>query len=224
MPTAAELVFEALVSDILAGNLRPRDPVSERDLVARFGVSRTPIREALKRLTERGFFESGPQGVAVVADMSFEDLRSLYDLRIHLEGYAASLVVDNITNEEIESLRATNEEFRAAIGERDLTRLLEIRAKFHLAMASATRNRWLREVLTFLRDRAYVVRHLHWRDIAGPIKSADIHDEMIDALARRDTTAYHRLVVNQVRSGIEWYSSQLRVSTTPSTIKKRKAE
>ena len=89
--TAASQVFEIVVSDILAGILRPGDRLSERDLVLRFKLSRTPVREAIKRLFERGFVEAGPKGVAVIAVFNDEELRDLYSLRVQMESYAAPL-------------------------------------------------------------------------------------------------------------------------------------
>ena len=87
--TAADHVFESIVADILAGVLRPGEQISERDLVTRFGVSRTPVREAIKRLFERGFVEAGAKGVAVVVEIGRDDLRKLYDVREQMEGTAA---------------------------------------------------------------------------------------------------------------------------------------
>src|SRR6185437_9655926 len=99
--TAADQVFETVVADILAGALRPRDQISERDLVNRFGFSRTPVREAIKRLFERGLVEAGPKGVAVVTEIGSEDLHKLYALRQQLESSAAPLIAANITPGEL---------------------------------------------------------------------------------------------------------------------------
>ena len=162
--TEADRVFTGVVSDILAGVIRPRDRISERDLVARFGVSRTPVREATKRLLERGFVETGPKGVAVVVEIGPEDLRKLYTLRLQLECGAAKQIVANITPQEIDELKQINKRFKAALAQRDLAKMLEIRADFHAVLNGATRNRWLEMILVTLRDKAYMVRHYHWQD------------------------------------------------------------
>jgi len=209
--TAADLVFGSVVADILAGALRPRDHISERDLVTRFGVSRTPVREAIKRLFERGLVESGPKGVAVVVDIGAEDLRKLYELRQQMESSAAALTAANITPADLEGLRRVNKQFGTALAKRDLARMLEIRASFHATLVRATGNRWLAEILVMLRDRAYVVRHMHWQDAERAGQTLRIHDQMIDALQRRDVKAYRELVVGQIRAAIDCYDSQLRV-------------
>jgi DNA-binding GntR family transcriptional regulator len=210
-PTAADRVFESIVADILAGSLRPRDQISERDLVTRFGVSRTPVREAIKRLFERGLVDAGPKGVAVVMEVAGEDLQKLYELRLQMESNAAALTTANVTSSELDELRRINRQFGAALAKRDLVRMLEVRANFHAKTAEATRNRWLAEILIMLRDRAYVVRHLHWQDAGRAAQTLQIHDLMIDALARRDVKGYRDLVVRQIRAAIDCYQNQLRV-------------
>lgn len=211
MSTAANQVFEIVVSDILAGILRPGDRISERDLVARFKLSRTPVREAIKRLFERGFVEAGPKGVAVITVFKDEDLRDLYSLRIQMESYAAPLTAANITSAEIEELRRINKRYAAALAKRDLVQMLEVRAEFHALTARATKNRWLAEVLVMLRDRAYPVRHSHWQDANRAALTTGFHDEMIEALRKRDAKRYRDLVVQHVSAALEFYESQLRV-------------
>lgn len=211
--TAADHVFETVVSDILAGALRPRDQISERDLVNRFGVSRTPVREAIKRLFERGLVEPGPKGVAVVVEIGSEDLHMLYALRQQLESAAAPSIAANITPAELDELQRINRRFKAALSKRDLVGMLEIRAEFHATLVRATRNRWLAEIMTMLRDRAYMVRHLHWQDADRAKQTVDLHNQMIEALRRRDAREFRDLVVRQIRSAIDCYDRQLRAPT-----------
>ncbi|WP_322101897.1 GntR family transcriptional regulator [Paraburkholderia sp. J41] len=210
MSTVADLIFDDVVRDILLGAIRPRDHISERDLVARFGVSRTPVREALKRLFERGFVDSGPKGVAIVAEIDPEELRSLYDLRIELEGYAAGLTVENISNAQIDELNRINKRFAAALADRDLMRMLDVRAEFHALTSSATKNKWLAQILVMLRDKAYTVRHWHWQDADRANQTRKIHEEMVQALRRRDAQIYRELVVQQIEAAIISYEGQLR--------------
>lgn len=207
--TEADRVFNGIVSDILAGAIRPRDQLSERDLVARYGVSRTPVREATKRLLERGFVEPGPKGVAVVVDISLEDLRKLYSLRLQLESAAARQIAANITQEEIDRLRQINKRFKSALSQRDLVKMLEVRADFHAVLTGATRNRWLESVLVMLRDKAYMVRHYHWQDFDRAAQTLDIHNEMIKALENRDAAGFSQLVCQQITAAITTYENRL---------------
>ena len=222
MSTAANQVFEIVVSDILAGILRPGDRLSERDLVSRFKLSRTPVREAIKRLFERGFVEAGPKGVAVITVFNDEELKDLYSLRVQMESYAAPLTVANITAAEIDELRRINKRYAAALAMRDLVQMLEVRAEFHALTSRATKNRWLAEILVMLRDRAYPVRHSHWQDAKRAGQTTDFHNAMIEALRLRDAKKYKELVVQHIRAALEFYDSQLRVPE-PSPPRRPKA-
>ncbi len=207
--TEADRVFESIVSDILAGIIRPRDRISERDLVARYGVSRTPIREATKRLLERGLVEPGPKGVAVVVDVSPEDLRKLYELRLQLEEIAGKQIVANITEDEINRLRKINKQFKQALTQRDLVKMLEVRADFHAVLVGAARNPWLEMVLVMLRERAYMVRHYHWQDFDRASQTVDIHNGLIDALERGDRASFSELIRQQIGAAIATYENRL---------------
>ena len=206
--TAADKVFSRIVSAINSGTIRPRDAISERDLVQRFGVSRTPVREAVKRLFERGFLEFGRKRVAVVREIDRKALQDLYDLRLQLEDMAVPLTAKHITPAELSKLREINREFGRAYRARDLGRMLEIRAQFHAVLVQATRNRWLAKILITLRDDAYVVRHAHWQDPKRARQAIEMHREMIAALAAGQLPRYRRLVLQQIRGGIDSYLSR----------------
>lgn len=210
MSTVADRVLDQIVGEILAGSFRPREQLSERYLVTRFGVSRTPVREAIKRLFERGLIETGPKGVATVAEIEGDDLHKLYEVRLMIEGHAAVLTAANVAAREIADLQRINKRFSAALRKRDLVRMLEVRAEFHALTAAATRNRWLAEIMVMLRDRAYAVRHLHWQDAARAAQTVIVHDLMIAALEARDSKRYRDLVLRQIRTAIDCYDNQLR--------------
>ena len=208
--TSADRVFSQIVSDIHAGVIRPRDTISERDVVHRFGVSRTPAREAIKRLFERGFLQAGPRRVAIIKEITEKDLRDLYDLRLRLEAEAANLTAKYITDDEVAELRRINREFTRAFRARDLARMLDVRAQFHAVLVHATQDRWLAKVLIMLRDEAYVVRHAHWEDPSRAQDAIKMHQEMIDALATGDTARYRKVTLQQIRDGLSTYLSKLR--------------
>ena len=207
--TSAAQVFAQLMREILSGTLRPREQLSEREVVQRFGVSRTPAREALARLHAKGFLSRGARGAAVVRDIGRAELAELYALRLHLEGWAAALTVAHITPTEIARLQEINRRFEKAVAERDLPAMLEVKADFHSTTAAATGNRWLAEVLVSLREKAYVVRYASWQDVRHAQDTVEIHEQMIEALRRRDVKRYRRLVDDHVRGPRDLYMSRL---------------
>lgn len=208
--TAADRVFARIVSDIFTGVIRPRDAISERDLVERYGVSRTPVREAIKRLFERGLLDWGPKRVAVVKEITRKDMKDLYDLRLRLEARAAGLTAKHVSATELARLREINREFSRAYRARELGHMLDVRAQFHAVLVQATRNRWLAKVLVTLRDEAYAVRHAHWQDPERAGQAIRMHREMIDALAAGRATRYREIVLRQIRDGLDTYLSRLR--------------
>lgn len=212
MATVADQILEVIKTDILSGKLRPNESISERTLVERFQVSRTPVREALKRLRERGFLSLGRQGVVVVRDTPLSEMKDLFDLRVRIEGDAALLAAKNITAQEISELRSINQRFEKAVSKTDLGQMIELRRSFHLITSNATRNRWLKEILIHLRDNAYQVGHWqwHWQDIDRAKTTIDAYEHMIDALEKNDGRAYKSLVVKQIQSAFEGYESRLK--------------
>jgi DNA-binding GntR family transcriptional regulator len=207
--TIADEVFNHIVRDILSGSLRPKDQISERELVARFSASRTPVREALKRLHERGFLTIGTKGVAVIRDMSREEVEELYSMRLRLERTAAILTNKNITDEEIQQLKKVNRRFAVAVKSRDLSDMLSIRAEFHAILANATRNRWLASTLIMMREYAYAVRHAHWQDPQRAAQTIDTHAQMIACLEARKGATFGNLVVAHVREALRLYRNRL---------------
>jgi len=144
-----------------------------------------------------------------VVDISAEDLRQLYTLRLQLESSAAREIVAHITAPEIDTLKQINKEFKQALEQRDLVRMLEVRADFHALLSSAARNRWLAEVLIMLREKAYMVRHYHWQDFGRASSTLDTHNQMIKALERKDTEAFVQLVCQQISAAIGTYENRL---------------
>lgn len=208
-PTTSGQIFARLMREILSGSLRPRDQLSEREVVQRFGVSRTPAREAIARLFEKGFLARGVRGAAVVRDIGRDELVELYALRLRLEGWAAALTVKHITAIEIARLEEINRRFEKAVGERDLPRMLDIKAEFHSTTATATRNRWLADVLVSLREKAYIVRYASWQDIRHAQDTVETHEQIIEALRRRDGPRYRRLIDEHIRGPHDLYMSRL---------------
>ena len=207
--TIADEIFDHIVSDILSGSLRPRDRLTERELVARFGASRTPVREAIKRLRERGFLSIESKGAARIRDMKPEEIEDLYALRLRLERAATVLIIKSITEREIVELKRINRRFAKAVRARNLAEMLSIRAEFHAVLVAATRNRWLAEMLVMLRDYAYPVRHAHWQDVRRAAQTIEVHDQMIAALEGRETGRFRSLVLNQIKEALDMFRNRL---------------
>jgi DNA-binding GntR family transcriptional regulator len=145
----------------------------------------------------------------VVRDVSREEVEELYALRIELEKFATTLTVRHIDQEEIALLETIARRFEKAVDEQDLTRMLDIKAEFHLVTAQATRNRWLTQILTDLREKAYVVRSTIWQDPGQGRNTVKVHSEMIEALRRRDLQCYRKLHLDHIIGPLNSYLRRL---------------
>src|SRR5690606_24936012 len=137
----AELVYEALRDDIFNNRLRPGERVSEERIAQRLKVSRTPVREALKRLHAEGLVEITPHRGAVVRDPSGEELAELCTVREVLEGLAARLAARSISDVELYTLERLINEMDAAAREDRIDDLIQYNHQFHESIWLATRNR-----------------------------------------------------------------------------------
>lgn len=134
-------VFEALQAEILEGAIRPGDRLKEADLATRFGLSRTPVREALRRLETRGLLVHQPHKGMVVAELEPSAIGELYVMREMLDGAAAALAAQHATETEIRAMEDQVDRDRAI--EHHPDHLAASNRAFHAAIYRAAHNRFL---------------------------------------------------------------------------------
>jgi len=138
--------FDGIVGDILSGALRPRERISERDLVSRFGVSRTPVREAIKRLALENLVAVFPRRGTFASEINITDLAHISDVRQQLEGHAAFRAAERLTGGRRAELEALLQRIDAAPGAtRD--ELMELDADIHRFVHRASANPYLEDTL-----------------------------------------------------------------------------
>jgi DNA-binding GntR family transcriptional regulator len=168
-PTLAEQVYTAVRERILAGQLAPATVVRPRDVEEMMGVSRTPVREALHKLSTEGFLEPAPRQGFRVPDLSIDDLVDLYPAVQLLEILALDLAVARIRPGDLDVLEGVNAEFAAAVGASDVTAAVDANTRFHEALAALCGNRPLCRLLEDLRLR---VRRLEMLDFGELLASS----------------------------------------------------
>ena len=147
----AERAYGHIRRAILDGSLGPGSHLSVPELAARFGVSRSPIREAVLRLEREGLADNVPNRGVMVVSPDGEDLRQLYDVREVLEGLIARLAAEQATDDERSELTALFDEHEQAVAAGDLATHMQRDLSFHERLAEVARNHWvadLRERLT----------------------------------------------------------------------------
>jgi len=144
-----------LQKDILSGRFRPGDKLTEQALCEEYGVSRTPIREALRQLEESGLVEMKLNRGAFVVGMSRQDYEDMFELRKACEVQAVKWAIERITDDEMEKLEETFEFMEFYTMRQDIDKMLVINAGFHQVIYEAAHNRMLLKMLssyqTFLR-------------------------------------------------------------------------
>ena len=153
-----DVVFNTLRQAILRGELKPGERLMESQLANKLGVSRTPIREALRKLELEGLVNMVPRKGAEVADITEKSLRDVLEVRKALEELSVQLACEKITEEEIEELKRVAERFKDTLDDQDVTKIAEADVAFHDVIYTATDNQKLILLLNNLREQMYRYR------------------------------------------------------------------
>lgn len=181
-----DVVFNTLRRAILKGELKPGERLMEITLADKLGVSRTPIREAIRKLELEGLVVMAPRKGAKVASITERDLSDVLEVRKGMEVLAISLACKRITGEELEKLETIEQSFQKLIESGNLTELAEMDVKFHDTIYQATNNQRLVQLLNNLREQMYRYRMEYLKDIAVRRTLAEEHKTICQALRERD--------------------------------------
>lgn len=190
--------FEILLSAIEEGELLPGERLQETRLAEQFGLSRTPIREALHRLETLGLAEPGPQRGLIIAHISYERLRQLFSVREGLERLAMELAVSAASDEELALLQ---EMVNAEAALTDSKALHDHNRMFHRQIYRATHNPYLNEMLDNLRIHLSLLRGTTYEQPERTEEAKREHQAIVDALTRRDRVAAEEAAITHIRSG-----------------------
>jgi DNA-binding GntR family transcriptional regulator len=202
-------VAKEMEKAILSGHLKPRERLVEMDLISKFGVSRTVIREALKKLEAKGLVRTTPYKGAVVADLTIEEIEEIYFIRAELEKIAARLVIENITLAEIQALKKFSKEVEKHLREKT-DQMIEKDSEFHRMVFRACRNNYLCDMIDFLRTKAHIVRFNAWSLPHRVEESILEHREMIKAIEERNLSQFEKLIIKHLTFSKNSYMSQLK--------------
>jgi DNA-binding GntR family transcriptional regulator len=194
---------------ILSGQLKPRERLVEMDLISQFDVSRTVIREALKRLEAKGLIRTTPYRGAVVADLTTEEIEEIYFLRAELEKIAARLVLKHITQKEVQNLKKVSKEVERHLREKT-HQMIEMDSEFHRMIFRGCRNGYLYDMIDYLRTKAHIVRFNAWSLPHRIEQSIVEHREMIKAIENRDLSRLEELIIKHLSISKNSYMSQLK--------------
>jgi DNA-binding GntR family transcriptional regulator len=181
----AEIV-EWVARGIIEGRLRPGDDLNSVDLAKRFGVSRTPVREALFALTREGLVDWSPRHRPRVAAMNLKEAREIYELRALLYGQVSLAIVEHATDEDIAALWRAHGRLAEVAARGDVDGYFRASVAFRDEELRVSRNGIVKEVLDSMRMRTNRLRHLS-TSLPGRLqRSCTDHQRLCEAYAERD--------------------------------------
>ena len=181
-----DVVFQTLRQAILRGELKPGERLMEIHLAQKLGVSRTPVREAIRKLELEGLVLMIPRKGAVVAEITISDLEDVLEVRMALEELAVKHACRQITPEQLSQLYILAEEFRQTLYGDDVGACAQADMKFHEAIYAATGNGRLVQILNNLREQMYRYRMEYLKDRQSHSLLVKEHEEILHALEQRD--------------------------------------
>ena len=177
-----DVVFNTLRQAILIGELKPGERLMEIHLADRLGVSRTPIREAIRKLELEGLVVMIPRKGAAVANITEKDTKDVLEVRRTLEMFAVEVACDRITPEQLVQLKEAAKAFEASKGSMDLIRIAETDMNFHEIIYEATQNERLVQMLNNLRENMYRYRIEYLKDPNYYDSLVREHQAILDAV------------------------------------------
>jgi len=197
LPTR-DLVLQKLRDAILSGRFLPGQRLLERELVALMGVSRTPIREALRKLELEGLITTIPYKGPVVTIPTLEDAQAVFEVRAALEGQAVALFTQRANEAAIDSLRESITRAAGALARGSVEGVLAANNTFHDAIAAGCRNALLQSMLANLRNRIVLLRVESLSYPGRPPRSINEHRAIVRLIAGRDADKAKRLTEEHI--------------------------
>lgn len=186
---AADKAYQTIRSNILSGKYPSRAHLKEEELAEEIGVSRTPIREALRRLNSEHLVRYVANQGATVARWSLDDVDQIFTLRSMLESYAAKLAAGRITDEEISDLESLARRMDAIASSRDKDsreRITPLNHEFHYIIVDAVKSEYLKRMLSWIIEIPIMLRTFTYYSDGDLRRSMDHHREIIAAFRAHD--------------------------------------
>ena len=196
-----DVVFNTLREAILKGELKPGERLMELQLAAKLGVSRTPIREAIRMLEQEGLAVTIPRKGAEVARMTEKDMEDVLEIREALDELAAKIACTRMTEDQLKQLETIKETFVESTRSHDVKRIAEADVSFHDVIYEATGNPKLVSMLNNLREQIYRYRVEYLKEEKNYPTLIGEHEAIVEALYARNqdevVRAMHTHIENQ---------------------------
>lgn len=194
-----EQVYDQLKRRILTGKIKPGTRMMEIDLAEDLGVSRTPVREAIRELGKEGLVTIEPRRGAFASEISVKDMIDTLAVREDLDALAAYLASSRITKAEEKKLLELTDKYAAAIESGDMDTMIRADEAFHKRVARLSGNKTLYSVVRTVQTQVLRFRYLYYEDLANYKNMPAEHREIIEALVSGDSEHAREVAFNHVR-------------------------
>lgn len=205
-----DVVFNTLRRAILRGELKPGERLMEIQLANKLGVSRTPIREAIRKLELEGLVLMIPRKGAEVAEITEKNLRDVLEVRCALEELAVQLACDRIDKSEVKELRAAAEHFKDVLDSDDITQIAQADEAFHDVIFTATDNQRLIQLLNNLREQMYRYRIEYLKKKECYPQLMEEHEAIICAIEGHDKEKATQITGQHISNQVDTVLGTLR--------------
>jgi DNA-binding GntR family transcriptional regulator len=188
---------------ILKGHLKPGERLIEHQLSKKFGVSRTPIRESIRKLAAEGLVEITPKSGTRISQLTKNDIDEIYEIRDVLESLAAERAASIITDKEIESLERLLKDAEKALQNKDIKRMAQIDTKIHNLICKSSKNNRLFQLIDVLCTNITRQRELILETQGAGKEAISGHRKIINAIKKRDKQVIRKSVHEHIMRGRE---------------------
>lgn len=192
------IVYDSLKESILNGSLKPGERLMESKIAEELGVSRTPVREAIRRLEKEKYVKMVPRKGAYVEDLTMEDILEVLEIRIVLEGLAAELAAKNISEEDKDKMKNNIEKFDSASDKLDRKELVILDEKFHKLIYTASGNSKLKDIVKELQDQFQRFRLSYFNEFNDYMNLKDSHTKLYKAIIEGDHKNAKKYAINHI--------------------------
>ncbi len=193
-------VFSRIQNDILNGVYQPGDSLTEKKLCEELGVSRTPVREALRQLELEELVQSTPNKGVVVTGVTSKDIEEIYIIRMMIEGLAARWATEHITPEEIQELKDALDLEEFYTMKKDADHILKIDSKFHDILFRASKSKPLMHMLRTFHHYVQRARNASFESLDRAKKVLEEHKAIFDAVVEGDADKAERVTKEHVKN------------------------
>ena len=199
--TLREKILENIRDAIISGSLKAGSRVSEPELAERYGISRTPIREAFRQLESEGYLTVIPRRGAVVSEFNQKDVEDFYAIKSILEGYAARRACEKLTDKDLDKLQNINNRLSELARHNDIKNFFKVHNDFHDLFIRAACNEKLRDLISNVLTRFQRLRMTSLSLPGRMMISVNEHEKIIEAFRKRDAEAAEGLVRKNAEYG-----------------------